>query len=349
MNKTLKKVLIAFAAILVCIAGLLAYFTICEYRPEPVEEIQVTDGTKEVTLDKEFSVMSFNTGYAGLSENEDFFMDGGKKVEPESEELVRENIEGIGKSIVDADADFTFLQEVDIESKRSFEINEKEIYEEMTGKDGVFAYNFKCNFVPYPVPFIGKVGSGLVTLTDYKMNSAKRISLPESFSWPVKTCNLKRCMLETRIPVEGTDKELVLINFHLEAYDSGEGKIAQSKMLAEKLHEEYEKGNYVIAGGDFNQTFDGMETYPIHNDENWVPGVISIDEIGDNFSFAVNDNEPTCRLLNGPYSGNFEDSQVYVIDGFIVSDNIEVTNVENIRTEFKYSDHQPVLMNAKLK
>ena len=133
------------------------------------------------------------------------------------------------------------------------------------------------------------------------------------------------------------------------SYDSGEGKIAQSKMLAEKLHEEYEKGNYVIAGGDFNQTFDGMETYPIHNDENWVPGVISIDEIGDNFSFAVNDNEPTCRLLNGPYSGNFEDSQVYVIDGFIVSDNIEVTNVENIRTEFKYSDHQPVLMNAKLK
>ena len=349
MNKTLKKVLIAFAAILVCIAGLLAYFTIFEYRPDPVEEIRVTDGTKEVSIDKEFSVMSFNTGYAGLSENEDFFMDGGENVEPESEELVRENIDGIGKSIVDANADFTFLQEVDIESKRSFDINEKEIYEEMTGKDGVFAYNFKCNFVPYPVPFIGKVGSGLVTLTDYKMNSAKRISLPESFSWPVKTCNLKRCMLETRIPVEGTDKELVLINFHLEAYDSGEGKIAQSRMLAEKLHEEYEKGNYVIAGGDFNQTFDGMETYPINNEENWVPGVISIDEIGDNFTFAVNDNEPTCRLLNGPYSGNFEDSQVYVIDGFIVSDNIEVTNVENIRTEFRYSDHQPVLMNAKLK
>ena len=46
-----------------------------------------------------------------------------------------------------------------------------------------------------------------------------RIKLAESFSWPIKTCNLKRCMLETRIPIEGTDKELVLINFHLEAYD----------------------------------------------------------------------------------------------------------------------------------
>ena len=42
------------------------------------------------------------------------------------------------------------------------------------------------------------------------------IALPESFTWPVKTCNLKRCMLETRIPLEGSDKELVMINFHLE-------------------------------------------------------------------------------------------------------------------------------------
>ena len=349
MNSTLKKLGIALLAMAVCIAGLLAYFTICEYKPEPVEEIAVTDGTKEIHLNDDISIMSFNTGYAGLSENEDFFMDGGENVEPESEELVRENIDGIGNTIVDTDADFTFLQEVDINSKRSFNINEKEIYEEMTGEKGVFAYNFKCNFVPYPLPFIGQVESGLVTLTDHKMTSAKRISLPESFSWPVKTCNLKRCMLETRFPIEDSDKELVLINFHLEAYDSGEGKIAQSKMLAQKLHDEYEKGNYVIAGGDFNQTFEGMDKYPIHDKEGWVPGVIGKDEIGEGFSFAVSDNEPTCRLLNKPYSGNFEDSQVYVIDGFIVSDNIEVTSVENIRTEFKNSDHQPVIMNFKLK
>ena len=49
-------------------------------------------------------------------------------------------------------------------------------------------------------------------------------------------------MQETRIPLEGTDAELVLINFHLEAYDDGDGKIAQSKMLAEKLSKEYEAG-----------------------------------------------------------------------------------------------------------
>ena len=124
--------------------------------------------------------------------------------------------------------------------------------------EGIFAYNFKCDFVPYPLPPIEKVNSGIFTMTDLKVNSAARLALPESFSWPVKTCNLKRCMQETRIPLEGTDAELVLINFHLEAYDDGDGKIAQSKMLAEKLSKEYEAGNYVIAGGDFNQTFEGI-------------------------------------------------------------------------------------------
>ena len=127
------------------------------------------------------------------------------------------------------------------------------------------------------------MNSGLLTLTDLHADSASRISLPESFTWPIKTCNLKRCMLETRIPLKDTDAELVLINFHLEAYDSGEGKEAQSKMLAKKLAEEYAAGNYVIAGGDFNQTFEGMDSYPIHDTENWVPGTIEHKDLPKHF------------------------------------------------------------------
>ena len=58
---------------------------------------------------------------------------------------------------------------------------------------------------------------------------------------------------------------------------------------------------------------------------------------------------PTCRLLNGPYSGNYDDSQVYVLDGFIVSDNLKIDQVENIDTQFEYTDHQPVKLNVTLK
>ncbi len=300
------------------------------------------------------------------------------------------------KVLTENPADVYFLQEVDKDSKRSFHIDETEYLKSSLNMEGLFAYNFKCDFVPYPLPPIEKVNSGIFTMTDLKVNSAARLALPESFSWPVKTCNLKRCMQETRIPLEGTDAELVLINFHLEAYDDGDGKIAQSKMLAEKLSKEYEAGNYVIAGGDFNQTFEGMDKYPITNDdgdgkiaqskmlaeklskeyeagnyviaggdfnqtfegmdkypitntENWVPGIIGQDTLPEHFSFAVDDTYPTCRLLNAPYTGSYETSQVYVIDGFIVSDNITVSDISVINTDFEYTDHQPVQMEISLK
>lgn len=335
-------------AVILILAVLVGYLTIREYRPKAVEAVETGNGTDSLDIGDSFTILTYNTGYAGLSKDEDFFMDGGTKVQPESKELVENNLKGITSILEKQDADIYFLQEVDRDSKRSYHIDEQEYYEDALGLTGMFACNFKCDYVPYPLPPIGKVKSGLVTMTSLEVTDASRIALPESFSWPVKTCNLKRCMLETRVPLEGTDKELVLINFHLEAYDSGEGKIAQSRMLAEKLEAEYEKGNYVIAGGDFNQTFEGMDKYPIHNKDNWVPGIVGTEDIPDGFSFAVSDNVPTCRLLNGPYSGNYEDSQVYVLDGFIVSDNIKVNQVENINTDFEYTDHQPVRMEGKL-
>ena len=77
-----------------------------------------------------------------------------------------------------------------------------------------------------------------------------------------------------------------------------------------------------------------------------LPGIVGADDIPEGFSFAVSDNVPTCRLLDGPYSGNYDESQVYVLDGFIVSNNIKVNKVGNIDTDFEYTDHQPVRMEA---
>ena len=50
-----------------------------------------------------------------------------------------------------------------------------------------------------------------------------------------------------RAPINGSDKELVLINLHLEAYDEGEGKIAQTKMLKEIMQGEVEAEEYRIS------------------------------------------------------------------------------------------------------
>ena len=351
MSKT-KKVRKGAGFVLLFLAGILLlaliWLTIREYRPEAEETLAVPSGSETPAPGSSLEILTFNTGYAGLDKTQDFFMDGGSQVQPDSRQEVEENLQGIAGILKEHPADVYFLQEVDLDSKCSYRIDQQAYYQENLDLPGVFACNFKCDFIPYPLPPIGKVESGILTMTDLAVSSASRISLPESFSWPVKTCNLKRCMLETRIPLTGTDRELVLINFHLEAYDSGEGKIRQSQMLAEKLQKEYEAGNYVIAGGDFNQTFEGIDKYPLKDTDNWAPGVIGEDSLPEHFSFAVDDSYPTCRLLNEPYSGSFDTAQVYVLDGFLVSDNIKVNQVSVINTDFAYTDHQPVRLEVRL-
>ena len=59
---------------------------------------------------------------------------------------------------------------------------------------------------------------------------------------------------------------------------------------------------------------------------------------------------PSCRLLNQPYNpADAENTQYYVIDGFILSPNIELLQVEGVNLDFADSDHNPVLISVKLK
>ncbi len=151
------------------------------------------------------------------------------------------------------------------------------------------------------------------------------------------------------VPLEGSDKQLVLVNLHLEAYDDGEGKAAQTKMLMDFLTGEYAKGNYVIAGGDFNQTFPGaLDAYPIQDPSLWTPGVLENAILPEGWQFACDLSTPSCRLLNHPYDPNPAGNQFYVIDGFILSPNVRLDRVETMDHQFQYTDHNPVIIEVTL-
>ena len=347
-----KALLILLAAILLLVGGLLAYLTLTEYKPieEELVPIEAVAG-KGIESGASFKVFSFNIGYGGLGEQSDFFMDGGKEVRPASAEIIETNLQGIESILEKNHADFYLLQEVDADSKRSYGIDERARLREGLEVDAAYALNFSCGYVPFPLPTIGRVQSGLYTMSAYSISQggASRIALPNPFSWPLRTANLKRCLLITRVPVEGTDKELVLVNLHLEAYDSGEGKAAQTARLMSFLDVEYNKGNYVVAGGDFNCGFPVVDSslWPIVEQGNYVPGVIEEDALPVGFRWAVDPNEATCRLLNKPLHAPGT-NQFYVIDGFIISQNIELLGVETVDEAFVYSDHNPVLLEARL-
>ena len=347
--------IIAVAALLFGI--LLLFITITEYRPkaqEPAEIIGEAALTKEtVALGKPIDIISWNIGYCGLGAGQDFFMDGGTMVRPSDRKEVEENLAGVIETLKRYPSDFYFIQEMDKSSKRSYYIDQTAALAEALGTALTYTYNFKASYVPYPIPPIGKVASGVGLFTRYPFTDAYRFALPVPFKWPVSTVNLKRCMLITRFPLE-SGRELVTAVLHLEAYDDGEGKIAQTNALIDFIRAEYEAGNYVIAGGDFNQTFPGTQArYPLY-DEFWRPGAISGGSLPEGWHFAVDDRVPSCRLNNASYRSALSDENIrkkwpyYVIDGFIVSPNISIMSVETLDESFRYADHNPVKLRVTL-
>ena len=353
VRKIVKYFLFLVLAVAIVAAGGIGYLTVTEYRPAYAEDAQRGNVLREskLTGGQTVRVLTLNTGYGGLDAGEDFFMDGGDGVRTVSHDGVLANLTGIEDELAALDPDFIFLQEVDQDSERTYGINERARLAAAFAPEYASAYalNFDVAYVPYPLPPIGAVESGIMTLSRMQPTSAERVQLPCPFSWPVRLGNLKRCLLVERIPLTDSETELVLVNLHLEAYDDGEGKAAQTAQLAQLLQEERAKGNYVIAGGDFNQSFSNVDTsmYPLQGDDLWQCGYIDVSSLGNGFTAAMDNTTPTCRSLDRPYdeSNNF---QFYMIDGFIVSDNIRIDALETIDAGFEFTDHNPVLLNATL-
>ena len=352
VGKILKALLCIVGVLVLLLVLAVGVFTVAEYRPADTESVIAQQETEAVLeTGKPLTIVSWNCGYGALGDNADFFMDGGSSVYTADRARVESNLAGIRDALKALNPDFLILQEVDINSARSYSLDERGVLREaLPGASESFAYNFNTLFVPYPIPPMGHVESGMYTLSTAVPGSSARISLPVPFSWPIRLFNLKRCLLVSRFPVKYSDRELVLINLHLEAYDDGEGKEAQARQLTALMQEEYAKGNYVIAGGDFNQRFTNIDqsAYPVYEGM-WQPGVIDAASFGSDFTLLMDNSFPTCRSLDRAYAGaDKEGFQFYLIDGFIVSANVHAESVKTLNYDFTCTDHNPVRMNFTL-
>ena len=366
--KTIALIIGGFVLLILLLAGAgILWLSANEYKPADLEAVPISPANLEAVpvspaltpgpaRFQPIEIISWNIGYASLDAKEDFFMDGGKKTRPDTAGSVAENMRAIRDFISAAAADVFFMQEVDVNSKRSYNLNQVRDLSENWKGSSAFALNFKCPFVPIPFPqFIGKVESGIQTLNSYS-STADRISLPSPFSWPERVAQLKRCLLVTRVPLQGDGTagnapELVLVNLHLEAYDTGgAGRQAQTRLLAQFLLDEYARGNYCVAGGDFNQVFPAVkDVFPVEANEYFTPGVVDGSLFGEGWVLAADPYAPTCRSLDKPYDGNREGHQFYLIDGFILSPNVELISVQTVDLDFKNSDHNPVKLTFRLR
>ena len=326
----------------------LLYATIDDYRPDDVS-IQSIECEEDIISDSlQIKLLIWNIGYAGLDASMDFFYDGGEQMRPDKEGVKR-NMEGINSTLAPYKGfDFIMLQEVDQNSKRSYHINEYQIIkDQFKDYNSSFGMNYEVGFVPIPLTEpMGKVKSGLMTLSLPCPGSVERHSFPGNYSWPMKLFMLDRCFLVNRYQVSN-QKELVLINTHNSAYDDGSLRAQQMSYLSDYLLSEYEKGNYVIVGGDWNQTPYGLEPQlPSHRFDTEDLIFIEKDYPAPGWNWAYDASLPTNRRVATPY--NRSSSLTTVIDFFLASPNVELSEVKTIDLNFQYSDHQPVQVQARL-
>lgn len=382
MRKLIRKILkiigSVLAVILLALAGYIIYLYASYHRIEDNLQLQVettnetnneTTEANTLTTGKKYSALTYNIGFGAYTPDFSFFMDGGKSSWAKSKESVLETIQGAGELAASKDPDFAMIEEVDLNSTRSYHVNEYNILKDcFPDYYYVFAQNYDSAFLFYPFtqPH-GSSKSGIGLFSRYPVTSALRRSFPVSTSF-TKFFDLDRCYSISRVSVDN-GKELVIFALHMSAYGNSdairEGQIA---MLAADMQKEYEAGNYVLCGGDFNHDLKasadeenpetGKEDQSNSNSdreyESWAYP-FPREELPEHFSFCLDQlsKEERSNLWNSARNADMEyipgETYTVTLDGFIISDNIECLSYENINTGYSYSDHDPVYVEFKLK
>lgn len=343
-----------FSGFAFLIVAFLIFYSVIEYKPKEITQIpeyvpQKADtdfSSKSIPAQSlqssEISLLTWNIGYGGMGKDMDYYFDGGKRVNP-SENEFRKNFAGISNFISESSKQINLFQEVDVNSQRSYFTDMAGDIQKLLGGTNYFAANYKNPFVLFPIKSpIGKVHGGLFTSSIFSPDKVQMIPLPSENDWPKSLFNLKRCILELRFKFKG--KELIVGNIHNSAFDKGDIRDKQLSFIAERYMEEYDKGNYVILGGDFNMTFPMTEVEGKYISTEMIP--INADLFPTNWKFAYDKKKPTNRDGGMAYDPSI--SGLSTIDGFLLSPNVKLIEVKVKDLGFENSDHQPVIAKVML-
>lgn len=349
-QRILIIVSVTIAAIILIAASYAAYVFIAYHRLGNYEITPQGEASKTLSVGVEYEMVSFNMGFGAYEVDYGFFMDGGTGSWAKSKDSLDKNLKNIANLLYEEQAEVYFVQEVDFDSTRTYHLDERDyLIEKLSGKSYSFAQNYDSPFLFYPFyqPH-GASKSGIMTFSDFEITASSRVELPVEDGL-IKILDLDRSYSKSRVRAEN-GKDLVLYTFHLSAYTS-DGTIAneQLKILLDDIQSEYEKGNYCVAGGDFNKDLLGDDAAFERRssaDFNWAQTIP--ESVFDGYAVtlaAPNNGVPSCRNADSAYN---EFQYVITIDGFLSTPNVLVDAAEVIDTGFLYSDHNPVRATFKL-
>ena len=195
----------------------------------------------------ELRVLTFNIGYGRGP--------AGDASGPWTEAHIRTQLDGIAGQIKASGSDLVFLQEVDLESARSHDIDEGRYLLEASGlRYASCVVTWEKNYVPFPYwppsRHYGAMKSGQCVLSRFPITSSTRYRLPqpESNPWWRNKFYLNRAIDHARLDLAG--RQWDVFNVHTEAFDVP-NRIAHAERLAALVAALPDKSRVIVAG-DFN-------------------------------------------------------------------------------------------------
>ena len=280
---------------------------------------------KSESRDSVFSIITYNLGYlSGMTNNLPV---------DRNPDLFSNNLTRLSKRISVIDPDIIAFQEIDFNASRSYDIDQLNAVMDFGYPYAAKTINWDETYLPFPYGLpskhFGKVISGQAITSKFEVLRQDRIVLtrPESTPWYRDAFYLERLAQVAKVIIN--DKEVVIINVHLEAYD----EVARRKQAEEvlEIYEQYEKVCPTILLGDFNSApgDDGSAINLFLNHEGLESAALSSGKYAGTFNSA----NPTERIDYIFYNSTF----INYVDGEVLNEFGDI------------SDHLPVIMEFKLK
>lgn len=302
------------------------------------------DGKAGGLAGDEISVATWNIGYAGMGEESDFVMDLGTQTRPLSGELVDKNLAGIEGLLASLDTDVILLQEV---ARPSLNTYNRDVFEGIREKLASYAASFTADIHPLlmPPPLNVRIGNALFTRLQ-----ADRVELRLLEFEPTYVAHTFRKNYRMHVMRPEGPQRWVLVSVHLSAFDAPENSVREKQLrqVIAFARQEYAAGAHVVVGGDWNLRLNPAE-FPHATEKKyqfWVRDLPE-DATPEGWQWAVDPSEPTVRTANKPYVDG--ENMTLIVDGFLVSPNVEILDVRTLNQDFRFSDHNPVTARFRVR
>ena len=287
---------------------------------------------------RRLKVTTWNLGYSGLGFDSDFVADGGRRYLPPSQCAVRRNQDAICVWLASQGrrSDVLLLQELAGSGPSTWWLD---LGARVRGALLGFTEHHRVDWRT-PAPWPLGVAHGDSLFARAASDAFEVWPLPDQgdpHTWPARR---RYAALVAELRAGGCVWKVG--GLHLSAFDAkARLRRAQLQALLHKAEEAYAAGAYVVLGGDFNLTLAAPEFPHATPTEHlqWVHP-FPMELLPQGWRVAYDSRVATVRSNHAPFRAGVNFTAV--IDGFILSPNVELLSVEAADLGFGPSDHHPV-------